>query len=147
MDEDIKPDYRTQPKEWEKWYWKQKAKRYQETHKTVVDWGSEYRAPFELYGAWIETKYERGHGLCFDFSRIKDVSKEILLSVTAKLGEILSHLGDDVDWWSPHVIEVDHKGQCHLLVCSDYRYYEKGRIVTRNMDMILRTGSRRVIRV
>lgn len=139
----------THPKEWKEWYNRKKLEKYLSTHKTVIEWNGEFIAPQEFYGAWIETKYETGHGLCFDFQRFQDgISTEALLEMTSKLADILNLLGDDVDWWSPHIIEIDHKGQCHLLAYSDWSKYEKtSNPLSRTTDMILREGTKRIVKV
>lgn len=144
-----KPDFRTQPEAWKQWLNQEKLRQYNATHKTVIDWNGELIAPPEFYGSWVEIKHVIGHGLCFDFQKngIEKVSHEKIKAVTKDIGDILELIGEDVDLWSPYIIEIDSKGQCHLLACMDYSDYEDNDARPRTMDMVLRIGSKDIIRV
>lgn len=138
---DRPPDFRTQPKAFERWLQRKKLDHYHATHKEVIEWADEFIAPVEFRNTWLEIKYEAG--LLFDYKKegIEDISKEKIHAVTRQLGDILEVLFWDVGWYSPFVIQIDNHGYCHLLLCTDKNDKPK------SLDMILRIGKKSIVKI
>lgn len=130
-------------KELEAWQLEQKIEWRRKNIRRVITWGGELIAPPEFHGAWIEVKYDEG--LIFDFGKAVDFEKvkELILA----LGNTLSLLTSDMDCCSPYIIEIDDNGYCHLLLCTKLNQKEQAYTKPYTMDMILRKGTEREIKV
>ena len=96
-------------------YSRNKAKRYWENHKQIVDWGNDYIAP-KFAGTVVEITYN--HGYNYDLKKNSDIiiPADEVDSFVIKLSKILWCYFIESEIFSPMTIKVDEEGKCHLLM-------------------------------